>query len=611
MNRSEPILPIRFYDDLFDQQRFSTECSEFCQLKLLYPSNELPHFQIRRPSKYELPNKFFLRNVCVDESYNYYKVIPEGSANFGGGPSDNFYGAFPKNGSFSDGGGEEQLPFLKIDCANLTSIPFNCSVGTMLYSEIQINIDDAANYSFKLIVDQLFKSVGSAFVINVSIGGPGAPTSLIGSITGPGAYVFDFYTGSGETRLILSFENMECDDNFSISYMQIMMNLFYDIATGDVLLDETKLRVIPMSDGTDTIVFCGSFSNNTVSVPKGQYYYIVVSGLDVYFSETFTIEDIKNLEHNYKLTWWNTCDLGRTNSVLYQNNGTNVFQPCAFRNILYLDSNLFRPEYDTTEEGDENGEGDISVQFQKWRKNLNFEVPKSPEFLTDALSAIFLHDNIYVKKPLNKKQDILSNEYKVLKVVNNISQVLDDCFQTVNLRFMLENKYIDTGCCTVGNIFDCTPCRYIAGDNCEEYGYILVIEGVGVHGLFDCSTGQLVSPPPRPTDLICYNGKLYTIELISNVWTVTNIYPQITNVTLVFIMFVVDADVVPFSFAQIEYNKDGGGWVYLDTIQGDANGHLTYWLPFFVPFGATDLKLRIHNVTLNCDYGYSDEYDVI
>jgi hypothetical protein len=605
MNKSEPILPIRFYDDLFDQQKFSKQCSDFCQLDLVYPANALPNFQFSRAMKLQYPTKFFLRNVCNDLNNDYWKVIGEVDSIFGNGTANSIFGAFPKQGQFNDMGIRYEDVFLDIDCQALIPKPVTLTPSAiMLSSTISFPVLANKYYQFKLIVDKFILSAGSAFTIKIYTGGTGG--TLQQTIYSSGVYNYNLLTGPLETNITIEFENFQYGDDFSISYIQAVLNSFYELYPNDVELDETQLKVITMSNAKDIIVYCGDPYAGTYNIPKGEYYFVVNSGLDYYVSEPFKIITLKEIETYYKLTWWNSCDINKLDSILYSESTL----ACSFRNIIFLDADLFKPEYETIEEGEENGSGDLSVQFQKWRKNLNFEIQKSPEFLTDALSGIFLHDNILIKKPLNVEQEILNNEYSVLKVTNNISQVLDDCFQNVRLKFLLENKYIDTACCTYASIKDCTPCSYTSA-NCMEGGtyYLLLPPEVGVPGLYACGTGTIVSV--LPTDLICKDGKYYTISLIAGTWTVTNIYLVINSVVLVWFWYVISGYIVPNSFAQIEYNKDGAGWVLIDTVQDDGTGAFSYFFPFFIVSGATDFKIRVINITLQCEYGTSAVYDLI
>lgn len=616
MIKSEPILPIRFYDDLFDQQRFNFHCKDNCQFELKYPSNELPFFQFTRNKKYQLPDLFFLRKACTDDLYKYYKDIPEAASNFGGYDSDNFYlpaQPFPRGAIIHlDGhphGDDYGIPdFLTLNCEKLVPNLANVPPNAIVYSsDLIIPLSDETGYEFKIIVDK-FVNNSSTFFIKIY----SDDVNLIGVIDHPGIFYFPFVSSANNTpgpQIKLVFENFTNQDYFEISYVQATLTTYItSIFTGDIQLDETLLKVVPMNNGKDIITYCGDYKY--YNVPDGLYYYIVLSGNDSYFSETFNIISLKETEKMYRLKWFSTCDIN--DNILYKSH------PCvgdilSYSNQLYLDAGLFKPEYNTKEEGEENGKGDLTVLLQIWEKTLNFEIAKAPEFIADALSGVFLHDKVFLRKPSNFLQEKNNSEFQVKKVTQDVTSVLEDCFQKVNMKLLLFNKYNDTACCVPAEIFDCTPCKYTAGDSCDSgLPYALLLPpSVGIHGLYDCATGGLVSPSPRPTDLICFNGKYYTIELISGNWVVTNIYPKIISVNLAFIFFVVHAGLIPNSFGIIEYNKNGAGWTYLDTIAADNIGDWFYTIPLFLPIGATDFKIRIHNVTLTCDFGYTDIYDVI
>src|SRR5688572_3999849 len=106
MRKSSPILPIAFYDDLFDQQRFNSHSANADQLELVYPFNALPHFQLRRTKALTACTKFYLRNVITDLSANYgfYKQVPEPASIFSTYAAENFFGGLPQRaGTFNDG----------------------------------------------------------------------------------------------------------------------------------------------------------------------------------------------------------------------------------------------------------------------------------------------------------------------------------------------------------------------------------------------------------------------------------------------------------------------------------------------------------------------------
>ncbi len=601
MIKSEPILPIRFYDNLFDQQRFNFHCSDRCQLDLKFPASAMPHFQFKRNRKYNMPDKFILRSICTDIENNFYKIVPESAANFGRPDTDNFFGAFPKDGSFIPSigiGTIVDFPFFDINCDYLTSLPFEDPSYITYQPKISVPVLANKYVHFKLIVDEMTISLGSAFEIKIYAG-----TTYISSIYQPGVYNFDIQTGIA-TDISVYFVSMNSTDSFKISYIQATYDILSITDPTDIDLNETKLKAIPMNSGEDIIAYCEDIS--VYNIPQGEYYYIVGNDTNYYVSETFHIISLKESEKLYKLSWNSTCDIN--DAILYKYASVS----CNFINRLFLDAGLFKPEYESKEEGEENGKGDFSAQLQKWKKYLNFEVGKSPEFLSDALSAVFLHDYIRLKKPLNILQETNNGEFAVERVIGDVTNVLEDCFQKVNLKLLLSDAYTDTSCCNTAKLFDCTPCKYTAGDNnCEGYSYYLLMPPeVGVPGLYSCATNAQIYV--RPDELICFNGKYVTIgQNEVGVWSITNTYPTIASVTPVWFFYVVTAYIIPNSFAIVEYNKDGAGWTYLDTLTDDGTGLIVYYLPFLIPLGAEDLKIRIHNVTLTCDFGYTDVYDVI
>lgn len=598
MIKSEPILPIRFYDNFYDQQRFNFHCSDRDQIDLKFPALNLPHFQLRRNKKYNLPDRFFLRSVCTDIDYNYYKVLPEAAANLGNPALTDFIGPF-ENFSFliSDPiePGEIILgPLLKIDCDVLTFIPF--SPLLVATGSLTITVFASTYLHLKILVDEMTISVGSSFWIKIYAG-----ASLQGVITQPGIYNFNIVMNAATTISVV-FDNMMGSDSFKISYLQVTYDPLTIISATDIDLDPSKLKTIPMANGTDIIAYCEELA--IYNIPEGEYYYVIGNDFDSYVSEPFKIISLKESEELYKLTWYSTCDIN--DAILYKS------LPCYFRNRLFLDAGLFKPEYDTKEEGEENGKGESAIQFQKWKKNLNLEVGKSPEFLSDALSGIFLHDVVALKKPLNILQESNNGEFSVIKVISDVSQVLEDCFQRVNLKLLLTDIYTDTACCNDAEIFDCTPCKYVTGlcDLGASYG-LLMPPSVGVPGLYSCATGNIVTTV-REDELICYEGKYVTIKKnVSGNWYISNTYPIIAAVTPSWFFYYVTAYIIPNSFAIIEYDKNGAGWTYLDAVGDDGTGLVVYYLYFSLLIGATSLKLRINNVTLTCDLAYTDEYILI
>lgn len=455
MTISDKILPIRFYDSLYDQNRFNKTCHDTCQFDLVYPASKLPHFQLKRNSVFGPPSKMFLRNVCNDIDYNYYKEIPEGADSFcNKALSEDFYNqVFPYQMipvETTSPAASYLIDLFDIDCCKIkmvsSQIPNNPTVSYVAFLNPTIVIPIASNtdqYHFKIIVDKL---IGTS-TIKVFNG-----TILLGIITAAGSYEYTFT--SSATNITLMFDTLSYGDYLEINYVQATRLMFDTVLTNDVNLYPSDIHVINLNDGTDVLVYCATTSY-TSNINTGKYYYVIKNGNEFFFSEVFKIVSLREIEQLYKLKWNHDCDFN--NSVLY--NSATI--PCIFENVLYLDAGLIKPEYDTVEESEVNGQGDLNVRFKRWQKNITFEIGKSPQFLTDSLSAVFLHKNISILEPLNYHQDIQNNLFDVLKSTSDISDILMECYQSVKLKLLLEDKITDAACCNLAEKVDCTPCEQV------------------------------------------------------------------------------------------------------------------------------------------------------
>lgn len=612
---SDKILPIRFYDNLYDQNRFSKNCHETCQFDLVYPAHKLPNFQFRRDAIFALPSKMYLRNICTDQLYDYYHEIQEGVDSFcNESLCDSFYRqSFPIKEI--TGYTMEGTPIygpndgLLLDCCKLKGGTLS---GAYALSDIVVTLPTSSplKRKVKIIVDKFVSTAGfSIKLYNNSI--------LFATITAAGIYEFEF-TDAGTGEFTIKFPSYVIGDYFEISYLQTTVNYFETLLSQDIELSANDISVTNMIDQTDILTYC-SPNSYTSNIPNGKYYYVVKSGSNIYFSEVFKIVSLKEIQDYFKITWYDDCDFN--SNVIYKTDTTG----CQFKNVLYLDSTLLKPEYDTQEESEVNGQGDLSVRFKKWQKNISLEIAKSPSFLTDALSAIFLHENITILEPLNYLQDTQSNEFEVLKITNDIGDVFESCYQRVGLKLLLEDKITDTKCCNTAEIVSCDPCDFNAAldiEGCTSY-YVTVVDGylnwyaTGASGvprysftLRDCQ-GNVVNP--RSTDIICYNGSYYTMSWYSGLddygntiqfWYYTQEYPTIA-IAWVFTNVAVSGYVFPNTWAKIYRRINGGSWVYVDNVQADSNGYYYYLdSPYlFSEVEITKVEYQVFNGTVNCNFG--------
>jgi len=79
----------------------------------------------------------------------------------------------------------------------------------------------------------------------------------------------------------------------------------------------------------------------------------------------------------------NACDVA---NILYQ---------FGFRQRLFLDAIITQPDYDSTEEGIENGNKGFNKTFQQLKKRYKIDFI-APEYLLDALTLLPMHDYVTI-----------------------------------------------------------------------------------------------------------------------------------------------------------------------------------------------------------------------
>lgn len=113
----------------------------------------------------------------------------------------------------------------------------------------------------------------------------------------------------------------------------------------------------------------------------GRYYLRLTIGGQYYYSEIFTV--VNNISSYLKITWWDVDDFT-------MDAGTIVYKNPAFKNILYLCTDLGKPEYLFEEEG-ETRDGYFFPIRQISEKRYRFTFLAS-EYLLDVMRFIRMAD---------------------------------------------------------------------------------------------------------------------------------------------------------------------------------------------------------------------------
>ena len=128
--------------------------------------------------------------------------------------------------------------------------------------------------------------------------------------------------------------------------------------------------------GYDVIIYPGLLPCIT-SMNNGRYYLRAYINEQFYYSEIFTV--VNDIQPYLKITWWDLADFS-------MDAGTIVYTNPAFKNVLYLQSDLAKPEYPFEEEGEtRDGYFFPTKQISEKRYRFNF---LASEYLLDVMRFI-------------------------------------------------------------------------------------------------------------------------------------------------------------------------------------------------------------------------------
>ena len=195
-------------------------------------------------------------------------------------------------------------------------------------------------------------------------------------------------------RTLLPFQIMRNTSSRNITRAQLYDKngvLFADITTA---LKETGLQIVPFSSlGYDVIVY-PSLLPFAIDTPDGIYYARMTDGVNVWYSEMFTI--VGDLSGYLKIEWYDV-----ENFVF--DAGQIVYQNPKFHNVLYLCTELGKPEYTFEEEG-ETRDGYFFPEKQISEKTYRC-MALAPEYLCDVMRFIRMSDKVFVTDKYGRQYD--------------------------------------------------------------------------------------------------------------------------------------------------------------------------------------------------------------
>lgn len=408
---SSIITPFRWYDKFYQQNRYDVECKSVCEFKLVTDQKHLLPFQFRRANSPDTITQWLLRKCCNP---------PEAIL------LDDMEQKFRKNWSNPDGAWEPD------ECGGMKAVT---NVG-WANAKICYELSENTTYTIKFNIAKFQNGLQAPGLFGLNFYVTGSLHSTYQD-TGYQSITFTTPPFVGITTICFEFVNNISSSAVTLDFVQITQA--FALAGDDVALD-TSLLSLKQYSGFDLITYCGNaFATN---ITPGCYYSIIQdAGGNLYFSEVITVDDfIPEKSPHFKLEWYNSCDL---TDIVYTSSAG-----CTFKNILYLpDAVLTRPEYPFKEEGEEDGNQSFKATFQKWEKIVSLIGYKLPEYIVDALTGMKLHDTIKYYYPARQKQLVLDSAVEIKSLEYEVQYVVNDCFANVELKMLLNDKYVDETCC--------------------------------------------------------------------------------------------------------------------------------------------------------------------
>lgn len=143
--------------------------------------------------------------------------------------------------------------------------------------------------------------------------------------------------------------------------------------------------------GYDVLIYNGDALND--ALPMGQYYLVLTSGQNAWYSDVVTI--VSNTLTMTRIEWWDEADIvfpaGRI-VYRYASGGQTV----QYKNRMFFLEEIGMPEYTVEEEGDTR-DGLFYATKVLSGKKYKMQVAQLTEAMCDALRFVHLADNVTVR----------------------------------------------------------------------------------------------------------------------------------------------------------------------------------------------------------------------
>lgn len=174
-------------------------------------------------------------------------------------------------------------------------------------------------------------------------------------------------------------------------------------------LDESELERLSF-ENFDYLIHYGQLPH-TATIAQGDYYIEVTDGTTIWYSEVMTFVDFDkdNIAGSCiktKIEYWDKYNVA---DMFYR---TYQFTNKQYKNVMYLDLAVGRPQWDYEIEGDRDGDGQLVPETLTREKEYLLQ-GVFPEYFIDALSMIPLHQSV-------NSQILITTEYGYTSTINRV-----------------------------------------------------------------------------------------------------------------------------------------------------------------------------------------------
>lgn len=192
-------------------------------------------------------------------------------------------------------------------------------------------------------------------------------------------------------NFILPFQVMRAHRNANITTINLYNKDGQLVQSLLKPMRETGLQIVNVTSEYDVILYPGTLPMGT-NIMNGIYYLVMGDGVQTWVSEMFTV--VQDVSSYVKIEWWDV-----ENMVF--DSGLIIYDNPKFKNVLYLCTEIGKPEYQFEEEG-ETRDGYFFPEKQISEKTYKFTFT-APEYLCDVMRFIRMADYVRITDTYGRK----------------------------------------------------------------------------------------------------------------------------------------------------------------------------------------------------------------